>query len=556
MTKTLAPGLALAILASSALASGVANAQEQPPTDNAVPRGGAGAVITHPDPPDPSKAPPPDKPAAPPAGFTMPKALNYQPPVYPPEAQKAGLEGAGGPPWTSTRRATSPRPPSSEPAGNGFDEAALAAAQGAALRARAQGRRHPVRRAHQVPLLVHPHPCPAGAHRSWADGDRQAGSTPPSPGWSWSPAATCPSRAPRCPSPLAGSPRARISRAPSPSRSCPPASTRCWCAPPATSPSAWRRRSPPARRTEVKYRLKPASDGALEVASRAIAPRARSPSAPSRPRRSRASPAPTATRSSRSRACPAWRGRRRCSACSSCAARPRRTRRPSSTARRCRSSTTSAASPRSCPPRCSQKIDFFPGNFGTQYGRVQGGIVDVGLRDPEEARVSTASPRSTSSTRASWSRGPSPSSTAGRSSRRGAAATSTRGSAPVLQSTGAGVTEAPVYYDYQFMIAKKPTPVRRASASRSSAPTTPSRSSSPKPPPSQPELAGQLRLHTAFQRLQLRYDQRLRRGQPAQRGRRPSAGTSWTSASAPSSSTSTAGPSAAAPSTPPSSGAG
>ena len=71
-------------------------------------------------------------------------------------------------------------------------------------------------------------------------------------------------------------------------------------------------------------------------------------------------------------------------ACSSCAARRRRTRSTSSTARRCPSSTTSAACPRSCRPRWSNKLDFYPGNFSAQYGRAMGGIVDVGLADPKE----------------------------------------------------------------------------------------------------------------------------------------------------------------------------
>ena len=29
------------------------------------------------------------------------------------------------------------------------------------------------------------------------------------------------------------------------------------------------------------------------------------------------------------------------------------------------------------------KLDFFPGNFSTQYGRAMGGIVDVGIKDPQ-----------------------------------------------------------------------------------------------------------------------------------------------------------------------------
>ena len=106
--------------------------------------------------------------------------------------------------------------------------------------------------------------------------------------------------------------------------------------------------------------------------SAASARRARSRGARSSSARSAASPAPTATRCARSRTCPASRARRASPACSSCAARRRRTRRPSSTARSCRSSTTSAGSRRSCPTEMLEKIDFYPGNFSAQYGRVHG----------------------------------------------------------------------------------------------------------------------------------------------------------------------------------------
>ena len=106
-------------------------------------------------------------------------------------------------------------------------------------------------------------------------------------------------------------------------------------------------------------------------------------------------------------------------ACSSCAARRPRTRRSSSTARPCRSSTTSAACPASCPPSCSTASTSTRATSARSYGRAMGGIVDVGLREPDTHcngdvrqadRASRLLPRpgagSTSSTRALLVQGP------------------------------------------------------------------------------------------------------------------------------------------------------
>ena len=71
----------------------------------------------------------------------------------------------------------------------------------------------------------------------------------------------------------------------------------------------------------------------------------------------------------------------------------------------------------------------------------------------EAGRHSTASRRSTSSTSAPMVEGPI--SAAGPSSRRGVARTSTCGSGRSSTSLGAGVTAAPVYYDYQALVEKK-----------------------------------------------------------------------------------------------------
>jgi hypothetical protein len=150
-----------------------------------------------------------------------------------------------------------------------------------------------------------------------------------------------------------------------------------------------------------------------------------------------------------------------------------------------------------------QKIDFYPGNFGSQYGRVQGGIVDVGLRNPKSeyhgvAQIDFIDARL-------MAEGPIPGLSgwtflaAGRRSIIGDLL------APILSAAGATVTAAPAYYDYQFILAKKPTPssnFRIAVLGSDDA----IKLILDKPSPGQPALTGDLGLHTAFQRLQMRYD--------------------------------------------------
>ncbi len=39
------------------------------------------------------------------------------------------------------------------------------------------------------------------------------------------------------------------------------------------------------------------------------------------------------------------------------------------------------------PSEMLEKLDFYPGNFGPQYGRATGGVVDVGVRSPRKDRI-------------------------------------------------------------------------------------------------------------------------------------------------------------------------
>ena len=101
------------------------------------------------------------------------------------------------------------------------------------------------------------------------------------------------------------------------------------------------------------------------------------------------------------------------------------------------------------PSEMLERIDFYPGNFGPQYGRATGGIVDVGVRSPKkdklhgllqvdmvDARAIVEAPISKSTRfmlggRRSWL---------------------DAWLGPVLKSSGVGVSTAPVYYDYQAML--------------------------------------------------------------------------------------------------------
>ena len=105
------------------------------------------------------------------------------------------------------------------------------------------------------------------------------------------------------------------------------------------------------------------------------------------------------------------------------------------------------------PSEMLEKIDFYPGNFSAQYGRATGGIVDVGIRDPKkdnkfhgmaqvdfiDARVMAEGPIGETG----WNY-----LVAGRRSY------VDLWLKPVLEKADAGVSTAPVYYDYQAMVQK------------------------------------------------------------------------------------------------------
>ena len=101
------------------------------------------------------------------------------------------------------------------------------------------------------------------------------------------------------------------------------------------------------------------------------------------------------------------------------------------------------------PTEMLEKLDFYPGNFGPQYGRAMGGVVDVGVRSPRKDRLAGLLQFDLVDGRL-LVEGPLSKSTrfmlAGRRSWLDAWL------GPVLKDSGVGVTKAPVYYDYQAML--------------------------------------------------------------------------------------------------------
>jgi TonB family protein len=163
------------------------------------------------------------------------------------------------------------------------------------------------------------------------------------------------------------------------------------------------------------------------------------------------------------------------------------------------------------PTEMLEKIDFYPGNFSAQYGRASGGIVDVGIRSPKEdgkyhglAQVDVIDARA-------MLEGPVPLLKSWRFAAAGRRSYLDAWLGPVLTAAGAGVTQAPVYYDYQFLAETNPTADSKFRAmfigSDDGLALLVKR-----PSPGEPALTGNIGLHTAFQRLQLRYSNDLSNG--------------------------------------------
>ncbi|MCA9619101.1 MAG: TonB-dependent receptor [Myxococcales bacterium] len=158
------------------------------------------------------------------------------------------------------------------------------------------------------------------------------------------------------------------------------------------------------------------------------------------------------------------------------------------------------------PTELLSKIDFYPGNYSARYGRAMGGIVDVGIRSPKSDGYHGMAQIDLIDARFLFE-GPVPNlenttfAFAGRRSYIDAWL------GPVLEAAGAGVTQAPRYYDYQAILEHK----YDAGKLRGSFYGSDDRLEIliGEPQPGEPALSGNVGLVTAFLRGQVELEHRF-----------------------------------------------
>ncbi len=486
-----------ALTLSSATAFGQPQPAPDPPTDtdtNSVPRGPGGALIK------PPPAPPPDDPAA---QTTMPRPRNYTPPVYPPEAEKAGLEGTVTLQLDIDKQGKVLRATVVDPAGHGFDESAIEAAKqldfepgrrpdGTPFAARILYRySFTLKKAEPTPEQLQKDekkisqnlrgvimtaegdaPIPGARIALRAAGDRQdSQETTLLGGFTFN--------------------------------DLPAGTIIVTIEAPGYDPLTVEEALATGESTEVKYRLIP-KGGGLEVVIRGARP-----------------PREVVKRTLEQREIsriPGTNG----DALRSIQSLPGVARPPGlaglllvrgSGPQDTQTFVDGTPVPliyhfgglsSVVPTELLEKIDFYPGNFSAQYGRVQGGIVDAGLRAPKNdgkyhglAQIDLIDARL-------MFEGPIPLLKGWTFAVAGRRSWVDAWLGPVLKAAGASVTQAPVYYDYQAIIQTNPTPDSsfRIAAFGSDDSL---KLLLDKPSPGEPALSGNVGLHTAFQRVQVRY---------------------------------------------------
>jgi TonB family protein len=173
------------------------------------------------------------------------------------------------------------------------------------------------------------------------------------------------------------------------------------------------------------------------------------------------------------------------------------------------------------PTELLDKIDFYPGNFSARYGRVMGGIVDVSLREPDTSCTGDYGKRTNRTgcyhgmaqvdliDARALVQGPLPIdgwtfAVGARRSWIDAWIT------PVLEEAGAGVTTAPVYWDYQVITETKPA--RNARLSLRAYGTDDRLEILIKDPvANDPAFGGNVTFGTASHRLQMLYEDQISR---------------------------------------------
>jgi TonB family protein len=505
----LPPFLAILATAGNALAQ-----QPDQPSNVSVPRGAGGAVIKE------EKKPDADPNPAPPPGITMPSPLNYTPPTYPPEAEKAGLEGQVVLTLDISKEGKVLKAVVAEPAGHGFDEAAIEAAKKLEF--------SPAKKADGTPFaarikyrytftLKRAEPPPPGPGQGAADqaktarlsglvlaavdapksGIRKAGEPPPAE------------------IAIAGATVKVGEKEVITSETgafnfpdLPPGKYRVSIRAPGYNALSTEETLAAGESIEVKYRLLAASGG-LEVTVRGDRP-----------------PREVTKRTIEQREIariPGTNG----DALKSLQSLPGVARPPGvlgvlivrgSAPQDTQTFIDGTPVPliyhfgglsSVVPTEILDKIDFYPGNFSSQYGRVQGGIVDVGLRAPKPEyhgllQFDLIDVRA-------LAEGPIPGLDGWTFLAAGRRSYVDAWLGPVLSAAGAGVTQAPVYYDYQFMIAKNPTPTSSFRVAFFGSDDN-LKILLDKPSPGEPALAGNVGLHTAFMRLQTRYSNTFSNG--------------------------------------------
>ena len=156
------------------------------------------------------------------------------------------------------------------------------------------------------------------------------------------------------------------------------------------------------------------------------------------------------------------------------------------------------------PTEMLEKIDFYPGNFSAQYGRAMGGVVDVGLRAPnDDGHYHGLAQADLIDTRAMLE-GPIPFLKGWTFIAAGRRSFLDAWFGSVAKAAGIGATQAPVYYDYQFVIATKPSKTSELKISWFGDDDALALYL-PNPTSDEPALGGSAGLHTAFERFQIRF---------------------------------------------------
>lgn len=157
------------------------------------------------------------------------------------------------------------------------------------------------------------------------------------------------------------------------------------------------------------------------------------------------------------------------------------------------------------PSELIERIDFRPGNFGPEYGRVHGGIIEIGLRSPKKDKFHGLVQFDLIDGRF-LAEGPIDSKT--RFAVAGRRSWVDVWLGPVLRKAGAGVSTAPVYYDYQMMVERDVSPKTTARLTLYGSNDRLAITLNA-PAASDPTLGGDISTTTGFWRLQGRVETRL-----------------------------------------------